>query len=139
MGKMMNEELRLQRVAQYGSFLYCPMRDVLCFARFTDEECAHDSCILDDPEYIEQKKRIERNIEKRNLEAREDREAQNMPPRPKARSEDEEAWCEIHAKEAVARKMYKKNKPKVADALMAEAMFYRRQLNAKRMERERRL
>ena len=52
MGKMMNEELRLQRVAQYGSFLYCPMRDVLCFARFTDEECAHDSCILDDPEYI---------------------------------------------------------------------------------------
>lgn len=139
MGKMMNEELRLQRVAQYGSFLYCPMRDVLCFARFTDEECAHDSCILDDPEYIEQKKRIERNIEKRNLEAREDREAQNMPPRPKVRSEDEEAWREIHAKEAVARKMYKKNKPKVADALMAEAMFYRRQLNAKRMEREGRL
>ena len=42
----MDEEIRKARSRQYGSFLYCPDRDCLCFGRETDLECKHESCIL---------------------------------------------------------------------------------------------
>lgn len=113
------------RVQQYGSFLYCPLKDTLCFGRYTDEECAHDSCFLDDPEYKELRRRIDRNRMKRGNE-------EPKPPEKAEPTSEELAWKEIYKKEAMAKKLYRKNKPKLADGLMAEAMYMRGQLYARR-------
>lgn len=126
--RQMNEELRMQRCSQYGSFLYCPDRDTLCFGRYTDQECCYDSCILDDPEYQKLQERISQNRMKRN--AKKEETAFIPPSRPKKRTPESEAWEEIHEKEELARILYRKNKPKIADGLMAEAMYMRRQLIA---------
>ena len=124
----MNEELRIERVKQYGSFLYCPMRGNLCFGRYTDKECSYDSCILDDPEYQKQQKIIEDNRRKRKEEAKEEKKF--VPPsRPKTKSRESEAWDEVHRMEAYANQLYKKNKPKIADGIMADALYMRKQLH----------
>lgn len=117
----------MQRVQQYGSFLYCPVRDTLCFGRYTDKECNFDSCILDDPEYQKLKEKISENRMRHKDEPKE--------PEKKAKTTEELAWEEVYKKEAMARKLYRRNKPKVADALMAEAMYARRTLMAKRGKR----
>ena len=123
----MNEELRVQRCRQYGSFLYCPMRDKLCFGRHTDQECKYDSCILDDPEYQKLQRTIERNRRRRNEERKE--QTAFVPPRRSVpRSENQMAWEEVHAIEKQAARLYRKNKPKIADGLMAKAMNMRRML-----------
>ena len=128
--RQMDEKLRIQRCEQYGSFLYCPFRDTLCFGRYTDQECKYDSCILDDPEYQELQKTIEQNRIKRNARS-EEKQPEFIPPsRPKKRTAEDEAWEEILQKEELARKLYRKNKPKIADGLMADAMYLRRCLAA---------
>ena len=123
----MNEELRMQRCSQYGSFLYCPTRDVLCFGRYTDEECCYDSCILDDPEYQALQERISENRMKRQAKEPE-------PSVQEGPTKEQLAWKEIYKKEAIAQKLYRKNKPKIADGLMADAMYMRRTLIAERRE-----
>ena len=60
----MDEKIRNERFEKYGSFLFCPKRNVLCFGRDTDEECKHASCLLDDPDYQDLQKRIEENRKK---------------------------------------------------------------------------
>ncbi len=51
---------REERVEKYGSFLYCPKRDVLCMGHdyMGDGECLKETCLLDDPEYQEKERRI---------------------------------------------------------------------------------
>ena len=124
----MNEELRIQRCKQYGSFLYCPIRDTLCFGRYTDSECCYDSCILDDPEYQALQKTIEQNRMKRSTQGKEKQPAYIPPSRPKKSTKEDEAWEEIRQKEEMAQKLYRNNKPKIADGLMADAMYMRRML-----------
>ena len=60
----MDEKIRKERFEKYGSFLFCPKRNVLCFGRDTDEECKRGSCLLDDPDYQDLQKRIEENQKK---------------------------------------------------------------------------
>lgn len=80
----MNEDLRIRRCEQYGSFLYCPKRDTLCFGRYTDEECKYESCILDDPEYQKLQKIIDQNRKRRNARAEKKEAVAFVPPnRPK--------------------------------------------------------
>ena len=126
----MNEELRMQRVEQYGSFLYCPLRNTLCFGRYTDRECGYDSCILDDPEYQKLQKTIAQNRKKRNEQSTQKEAAAFVPPSRKTR--EDEIWREIYKKEAMAAKLYRRNKPKLADGLLMEAMHMRRRLNQER-------
>ena len=118
MAKMMNEDMRMQRVEQFGSFLYCPARDVLCFGRYTNDECVYDSCILDDPEYQKLQRTIKENRMKRI-------EKEVKSDKPKSESDE---WKEIHALEKKAQQLYRNNKPKLADGLMARAMYMRRML-----------
>lgn len=124
----MNEELRMQRVEKYGSFLYCPMRDTLCFGRYTNRKCKYDSCILDDPDYQELQRTIEHNRRKRNESRQKEETAYTPPCRSAPRSENQFAWERIHAMEEQAAQLYRKNKPKIADGLMAKAMNMRRRL-----------
>ena len=125
----MNEELRMQRCSQYGSFLYCPTRDTLCFGRYTDSECCYDSCILDDPEYQALQRKILKNRIRRSANSEREEKTFTPPSRPKKTATDI-AWDEIHAKEEQARQLYRRNKPKLADGLMTEAMYMRRKLIA---------
>lgn len=55
----MKTEIRRERMKKYGSILYCPAQDCKCFGRDTDEECRHEKCLLQDPEYIALQERIE--------------------------------------------------------------------------------
>lgn len=50
---------------KYGSILYCPAQDCKCFGRDTDEECRHEKCLLQDPEYIALQERIEKKRRER--------------------------------------------------------------------------
>ena len=132
----MNEELRMQRVRQHGSFLFCPARDVLCFGRYTDLECKYESCILDDPEYQALQKKIMANQKKRRAEAQEraGRNAEDPPaqPRTQRKTREDVAWEEVHAIEEKAQELYHRNKPKLADGMMAKAMYMRRKMAAER-------
>lgn len=47
----MDEEIRKARSRQYGSFLYCPDRDCLCFGRETDLECKAEG-VTGEPEHL---------------------------------------------------------------------------------------
>lgn len=61
----MKTETRRQRMKKYGSILYCPAQDRKCFGRDTDEECRHEKCLLQDPEYIALQERIEKKRRER--------------------------------------------------------------------------
>ena len=61
----MKTEIRKERMKKYGSILYCPAQDRKCFGRDTDEECRHEKCLLQDPEYIALQERIEKKRRER--------------------------------------------------------------------------
>lgn len=73
---------REERVKEYGSFLFCPKRDVLCMAHDFEGngECLRESCILDDPEYQAQQERIQQRQQelwdKHNKNRKEEKEAE---------------------------------------------------------------
>ena len=64
------EEARQKHVAEYGSMLRCPERGNTCEhmmgAWITG--CQRRPCLLDDPKYIEEQKRIRENVRKREEE-----------------------------------------------------------------------
>ena len=123
----MNEELRMQRVREYGSFLFCPMRNTDCFYRETDKECGREGgCILDDPEHQALQRTIEENRKKHSEDNRKEEKAEFVPPSRTTRQG--KMWREILKKEAMAAALYKRNKPKVADGLLMEALQMRREL-----------
>ena len=108
----MNEELRKSRFREYGSFLYCPRKDCLCFGRDTDQECKHDSCILEDPEYQALQRRIEENRRK-NQTAEKKEEPPRIRRQTKSRAQILEE--EIRKTEKYARACYRANRPRAGD------------------------
>ena len=126
----MDEEIRKARSRQYGSFLYCPDRDSLCFGRETDLECKHESCILDDPEYQALQKRIEENRKRNELKAL--RENLNTSHRQVIRRQTKTAAEmleeRIRRKEQYARECYRANYPKRGDDIVYEIVRLRAKL-----------
>ena len=126
----MDEEIRKARSRQYGSFLYCPDRDYLCFGRETDLECKHESCILDDPEYQALQKRIEENRKRNELKAL--RENLNTSHRQVIRRQTKTAAEmleeRIRRKEQYARECYRANYPKRGDDIVYEIVRLRAKL-----------
>lgn len=123
----MKPEIRKEKVEKYGSFLFCPDRQNLCFGCDTDDgSCKYSSCLLDDPAYIKKQAEIEerrkennrREIEKRKREAADP----PAPVRRQRRSAVDILKEQIERKEAFARKLYRENKPRKADAVMREVM-----------------
>lgn len=51
-----------ERVEKYGSFLFCPKREVLCMGHDYEGtgECLLETCVLDDPNYQARQERIQR-------------------------------------------------------------------------------
>ena len=126
----MNEELRKSRFREYGSFLYCPRKDCLCFGRDTDQECKHDSCILEDPEYQALQRRIEENRKKNARKALQ--QSPDASHRQVIRRQNKTAIEileeRIRRKEQYARECYRSNYPKRGDNVVYEIIRLRAKL-----------
>lgn len=128
----MDEKIRKERFEKYGSFLFCPKRNILCFGRDTDEECKHASCLLDDPDYQDLQKRIEEN-QKKNQQQECEKEHTRIRKQTKTKIElIEEA---IKKKDKEARAAYRANRPDIGDLITNEVIRLQGLL---RQERDRR-
>ena len=135
---MMQAEIRKERIKKYGSFLYCPKRNTLCFGIDTPKGvCKYKSCLLDDPAYIAKQAEIDRKIQENARRERqerkrekENREKQIIRRQTKTRKDLLEQ--EIRNKERQVKLLYRDNKPKAADIVMNQVI----RLNAKLREME---
>lgn len=130
-GKM-QEGTKKERIEKYGSFLFCPKKERLCFAINNDEGiCERAICYSDDPKWIAQQKRIEKNIEenaKRELEEKRKKKERLASPAVQAKDAARSLKEKIKSKEEFARKLYRTNKPRAGDAVMHEAAVLRSRL-----------
>lgn len=123
----MKPEIRKEKVEKYGSFLFCPERECLCFGCNTnDGSCKHPSCLLNNPEYIKKQEEIEKRRKENESREREERKRKTADPPAPIRRQRKSAIDmlkeQIERKEAFARKLYRENKPRKADAVMREVM-----------------
>ena len=129
----MQPEVWKERAEKYGSSLFCPEKETICFHINTPNGiCERTVCCKDDPEYIEQQIRIEENRRKNAEKEFLEREAEKMdPPAPirrQTKSRIDLLEKQIVAKEERAQQLYRNNKPKLADSMMQEVMILRKQL-----------
>lgn len=125
---MMQAEIRKERITKYGSFLWCPERNTLCFGINTPAgTCKYSRCLLDDPAYIAKQaeidRRIQENARRERLEKAQgkiDKEKQII--RRQTQTREELIEKEIAYAEAKARRLYRDNKPRAADLLMHKVM-----------------
>ena len=117
---------------KYGSMLFCPERETLCF--YMDgmwvTGCERDGCILDDPEYQKQQEVIRKNREdsfRRQVEAeRKELEAAKMNAEKEKREKFiAEKMKVIHRIEEMSREAYRSNRPRRGDELFEKARFRR--------------
>ena len=112
---------RKERVAEYGSFLYCPQKDTLCSQLDNDSGiCERALCYLEDLEYIALREKIEKNIKKNAM--------RELEKESRKKDGTNELKAQINKKEEKARVLYKQNKPAAADAVMGEVMVLRGKL-----------
>lgn len=138
---MMRQEVRKERIEKYGSFLFCPERETICFHIDTpDGKRARSICCKDDPEYIRQQEIIDENRRKNAEEEEKKRQQEKLdPPAPiRMQTKSRKDWLEekIAYKENRAQQFYKNNKPKIADQIMHEVMILRRQLQTMKGNRK---
>lgn len=130
----MNDEIRKAHIEEYGSFLHCPERSVLCefIDGHWDTGCGREGCILDDPEYQALKKKQEANRLRweRLAEERREQEAKDPPQRIRTQNKypEDRIWDQIHRLEEESRIAYESNRPKVGERKLHEAIVLRRKL-----------
>lgn len=130
----MNDGMRKAHIEEYGSFLHCPARSVLCefIDGHWDTGCGREGCILDDPEYQAMKKKQEANRLRMEKLERKRREHEKKEPPQKIRTQNkypEDLIREqIHRLEKESRLAYESNRPKVGERKLHEAIVLRRQL-----------
>lgn len=129
----MQPKSRKQRIEEYGSFLFCPDKDTLCFGMDNPEGvCERALCFLEDPEYIAQQKKITKTMEENVRREWEEKEREKLdPPAPIRRQTKTKAQYlqeQIENKEKLARHLYRTNKPRAADNIMHEVTRLRGQL-----------
>lgn len=123
----MDPEIREERVKKYGSFLFCPEKNTLCFGTDTEDgNCKHEHCLLEDPAYIKKQKEIDERIRENDRREREERRREAQEPPAPARHQRKSAADmlreQIERKERFARTLYRENKPRRADVVMHEIM-----------------
>lgn len=129
------ETERQQHIAKYGSFLYCPEHDTLCSSMEKTWEtgcsCSRKPCILEDPEYQKLQERIRRNVARRQGETKEEKQ-DNI--RRQTKTWEERQLEKIHRLEAESRKAYRRNRPKVGEDKLHQAIMLRAELRRKKEE-----
>ena len=130
------EAERQQHIARYGSFLYCPLGDTWC--SYMEEQwktgrpCSRKPCILHDPEHIELNKTIEENRKKREADERLRREEERRDP-PAQHRRRTKNWRDVQLEkirrlEEESAQAYRRNRPKIGENKLYEAMRLRREL-----------
>ncbi len=128
------EEQRQQHIEVYGSFLYCPERDNLCC--YMEEKwktgcsCSRTPCLMEDPEYQKLQARIRANVKRRERQKPEKEETVRRSRR------QTKSWKDIQLEkierlEEESRQAYKRNRPRVGENKLYEAMILRRELRRK--------
>lgn len=129
------ETERQQHIAKYGSFLYCPEHDTLCSSMEKTWEtgcsCSRKPCILEDPEYQKLQERIRRNVARRQGKTKEEKQ-DNI--RRQTKTWEERQLEKIHRLEAESRKAYRRNRPKVGEDKLHQAIILRAELRRKKEE-----
>lgn len=126
---------REEHMQKYGSMLFCPERETLCF--YMDgmwaTGCERDGCILDDPEYQKLQEVIRKNREdsfRRQVET--ERKAAEAAKRNAEKEKRErfiaEKMKEIHRIEEMSREAYRRNRPRRGDELFEKARSMRIEL-----------
>lgn len=134
---MMQPKTRKERVAEYGSFLYCPKKDTLCSDMDSDDGiCVRSVCYLEDPEYIKLQERIAEKI-RENARREQEEKAKEIqsPPAPIRRQTKTGVQLleeQIKKREAKARSLYRANKPRAADSVMRDVMALQAKLRKMR-------
>lgn len=133
------EVARQRHIREYGSFLHCPKTGQLCsFMEATWETgraCSRRPCILKDPEYIALKKKQEENRKKRETEERRRRQAgQEETPAPIRRQT--KTWRQFQIEkilrlERESSRAYRRNKPRIGEEKLNQAIMLRRELYRK--------
>ncbi|MCI9598563.1 MAG: hypothetical protein HFE75_15040 [Firmicutes bacterium] len=121
---------------KYGSFLYCPKRDTLCFGQDLDESdgtCPYEACVLDDPEWQARQERIKQRQkelwDKHHKNRKEEREAaKNI--RTQNKTSRELLAVEIERKKARMERCYRRGWTQQADKLGRELAEMERRLRA---------
>lgn len=118
---MMNEDVRKQRVAQYGSFLFCPEWDTVCDFRNTpDGSCGRSLCVREDPEYIRLQMRIEENRRRNEAMGVNAPEAPQTNIRTQNKTDKDLLKDLIWQKEKEARRCYERGWTRKGDSLTYE-------------------
>ena len=120
------EREREEHMQKYGSMLFCPERETLCFymdGMWVTGCERRNGCILDDPEYQKQQEVIRKNREdsfRRQVEAEQkELEVAKM----NAERGKREKFIEEMSREA-----YRSNRPRIGDELFEKARFMRNEL-----------
>lgn len=127
------EAARQEHIRRYGSFLHCPERKVLC--SFMEESwktgngCSRTPCILDDPDYIRMRRIQEEKARLREEKQEADRTAAPIRRQTKSRT-DILADCIVRLEKESA-DAYRRNRPRVGEAKLQEAMILRGELRKK--------
>lgn len=130
------EGRRIEHVKRFGSFLYCPKRDIHCSVMEKNiregTECERKPCLLDDPEVIEMKRRQEQNRKKREAEETQSRweEQEKAPATRKSRTStyEQRMWEKIHRLEEASQRAFRRNDPNRGHTLFNEARMMRYEL-----------
>ena len=128
------EEERQKHIKEFGSFLYCPKHGNLCCYMeetwVTGRECARTPCIVEDPEYQMLQARIRKNVARNKAEPKE----QQDNIRRQTKTWEESQLEKINRLEAESRRAYKRNRPKVGEDKLQQAIMQRAQLRSKKEE-----
>lgn len=123
---MMQAEIRKERIKKYGSFLWCPKRNTLCFGINTpDGICKKDICYHDDPEYIAKQaeidRRIQENAQRERIEkAKEEANKEKHIIRRQTKTKQDKLNNEINRLESRIQRAYRRGRTREGEALTKE-------------------
>lgn len=125
---MMKPEIRKMKVEKYGSFLYCPQKEVLCFGTDTDiGTCRYKECLLENPAYIKKQEEIARRIQEnarrqRMKKAKENVERQKPIIRRQTKTKEDILNDKIERLEYKIQQAYRRGRTREGDALTRELL-----------------
>ena len=126
---------REEHMKKYGSILFCPERETLCFYMdgMWTTGCERDGCILDDPENQRLQEVIRKNREEASRRQAEAERKAVEAAKGNAEKEKRERFIaekmkEIRRIEDMSREAYRRNRPRRGDELFEKARSMRIEL-----------
>lgn len=124
------EQARRDHCIQFGSMLHCPKRGVLCFQMNNQwlDGCQLETCVLDDPQYIELKKKQEEARIRRAIAILRREQEEHAPIRNQTCSRNKELRRQILILERRSQDAYRRGRPNEAQILFNKAQILKGKL-----------